>query len=322
MTTDAETNPPRRSIVLAGLPRCGSTWTKEVLECAPSLVAFMEPDSEGHRASAVWAKRRVGRYPVLAPGDDDGRYRLLWSWILDGAPEHARLGFADRIVNATPRPEQDRYLRGDGSLKMWAASALGRLSPPRPGGPAPGRLLIKTVHAALSLEWLAAAFDIDVVVVLRHPASILASWLDLDFIDRYVAFEARPEIERLAASFDVPLPGPDPLEMTVWRIGLLTTALEKALARHPTWLLRTHEQLCTDPAAEFRQLYADLGLDWTPEVETHLRENDREGKGFRTQRRAVDLPDNWKQRLDASQQATLWRVLSKFPLPRWSADDA
>lgn len=311
----------RRPIVLAGLPRCGSTWTKEVLERDPSVVSLMEPDSEGHRGSAIWAKRALGRYPVLAPGDGGGRYRRLWSWILEGVPEGARLRLADRIINATPPGQRNRYLRGEGSLKMSAAGVLGSEPPrtePRTGG---GRLLVKTVHAPLSLEWIAAEFDIDVVVVVRHPGSILASWLDLDFIDRYVAFETRPEIRRLASSWDVPLPGPDPLEGTVWRIGLLATALEKAVDRHPSWVVRTHEQLCSEPTAEFRRLFGDLGLTWTTEVETYLRENDRDGRGFRTQRRAADLPDDWKRRLDGRQKETLKRVLSVFPLSRWSADD-
>lgn len=321
MTADAVATPPRRPIVLAGLPRSGSTWTKEVLECDPSLVTLMEPDSEGHRGSAIWAKRRLGRFPALAPGDDGSRYRLLWSWILEGAPEGTRLRLADRILNATQPREKNGYLRGERSFKVSASALLGwQWRPVRPHHQT-GRLLIKTVHAPLSLEWLAAEFDIEVVLVMRHPGSILASWLDLDFVDRYVAFETRPEIRRLAASWDVPLPGPDPLEGTVWRIGLLTTALEKALVRHPSWLVRTHEQLCADPAAEFRQLFADLDLTWTTEAATHLQENDREGKGFRTQRRAADLPDNWKHRLDGYQKETLWRVLSLFPRSRWSAGD-
>jgi hypothetical protein len=321
MSPDTAPNRAGRPIVLAGLPRCGSTWTKEVLERDPSLLSLMEPDSEGHRGSAIWAKRPLGRYPVLAPGDDGNRYRLLWSWILQGVPEGTHLRLADRILELTTQKEKNTYLRGDRSLKMSAAGLLGTQwrSPTTAG--TTRRLLVKTVHAPLSLEWVASEFDVDVVVVIRHPGSILASWLDLDFIDRYVAFESRPEVRSLAAGWDVPLPGPDLLEVTIWRIGLLATALEKAVERHPSWVVRTHEELCTDPVTEFRKLFGDLGLTWTPEVETHLSENDREGKGFRTQRRAADLPDNWKSRLDGDQKAALRRVLSLFPLTRWSADD-
>ena len=153
----------------------------------------MEPDSEGHRASAIWAKRKTGRYPVLAPGDHHPDYGELWSWILDGTPENARLHLAARVLSVARPREINSYLRGDGSFKMAAASLLGR----HPTGPTGARrsrpldqgLLVKTVHAPLSVEWLDAEFDIEVLVVLRHPGSVLASWLALDFIDQHVAFE-------------------------------------------------------------------------------------------------------------------------------------
>jgi hypothetical protein len=42
----------------------------------------------------------------------------------------------------------------------------------------------------------------------------------------------------------------------------MSTALEEAASRNPHWLVRTHEQLCSDPRSEFKNLYADLGLKW------------------------------------------------------------
>jgi hypothetical protein len=205
---------------------------------------------------------------------------------------------------------------------MSLAGNLGR-HPPNGGDHRPDgrRLLVKTVHAPLSIEWMASEFDIDVAVVLRHPGSILASWIALDFIDQYVDFEVRPAIRKLVASWGVPLPGPDRLERTIWRIGVLTTALERAVANHPKWLVRTHEQLCGDPRSEFRRLYADLGLTWNAEAEGHLADNDRAGKGFRTQRVAAELPDDWKRRLAPDQITVMQRVLAQFPLTTWTTDD-
>ena len=311
-----------RPIVIAGLPRSGSTWTMEVIECDPSLRSIMEPDSERHRAPAIWAKQPTGRFPVLVPGDRSDRYHLLWSWVFDGVPEGPRLRLADKILRGVGQQEENSFLRGKGSLKMTLAGQLGRHPRWSPSAHGDGRrLLIKTVHAPLSIEWLAAEFDIEVAVVLRHPGSVLASWLALDFVDQYVAFEDKPGVRQLAARWDVPLPGPDQLERTIWRIGLLTTALEQAVASHPTWVVRTHEELCTDPVAEFRRLYADLDLAWNDGAEAHLAANDRTGKGFRTQRLASELPDNWKRRLTADQISRMRRVLKPFPLERWSDQD-
>ena len=312
----------RRPLVIAGMPRSGTTWTKQVLECGPSFYSLMEPDSEGHRGSAIWAKRHAGRFPALAPGDRDEAYHRLWSWILDGAPETSRLRLAARILRVVPRPTINHYLEGRTAPAMSLAGALGRRPPVRRNPILDDhRLLVKTVHAPLSIGWLASEFEIDVLVILRHPGSILASWIALDYVDQYVPFQTVPSVRRLADAWDVPPPGHDPLEQMIWRIGVMLTALEQAAGRHPEWVVRTHEQLCRDPNDEFRRLYADLDLQWTEAAAACLVENDRPGRGFRTRRLAAELPDNWKQRLTPHQVAEMQRVLARFPLNTWTADD-
>jgi hypothetical protein len=311
-----------RPLLIAGMPRSGTTWTKQVLECAPSLLSLMEPDSEGHRASAIWAKRRIGRFPVLAPGDRDDRYHQLWSWILGGARESTRLRLAAQALRVVPAPERDRFLVGRFSPGMSLAGTLGARPAPRPDPELTDhRLMVKSVHAPLSVDWVASEFDVDVLVVLRHPGSILASWISLDYVDQYVPFQTFPGVRRLADEWGVDLPGSEHLSQMIWRIGILLCALEHAAARHPEWVVRTHEQLCGDPQGEFRRLYAELGLRWTEDAETNLVENDRPGGRFRTRRVAAELPDNWKQRLTADQIAEMRRVLSSFPLTRWTDDD-
>ena len=107
----------------------------------------------------------------------------------------------------------------------------------------------------------------------------------------------------------------------IFSIGVLSTALEAAASRNPQWLVRTHEQLCSDPGQEFKKLYADLGLTWSEAVEGFLVGNDRPGEGFLTQRVAAELPDNWKRRLTSHQVAVMRRVLSQFPLSTWTPED-
>lgn len=102
---------------------------------------------------------------------------------------------------------------------------------------------------------------------------------------------------------------------------MLATGLEQSVARHPEWALRTHEQICTDPEGQFRRPFGDLGLDWNKQARAVVADHDRPGSGFRTQRVAADLPDDWKTRLTPHQAAEMKRVLSWFPLQRWSDED-
>jgi Sulfotransferase family len=313
---------PGRPLVIAGMPRSGTSWTKQVLECDPHAFSIMEPDSEGHRASAIWAKRQAGRFPVLSPGDHDDHYRRLWSWILEGARESPRLQLAAKIHTVVKPAERKRYLQGGSSTKMSLAAALARNPDDRRNPALDGhRLLVKTVHAPLSIEWLASEFDIDVLVLLRHPGSILASWISVDMNDQYVPFHDNPAVRRLAAEWEVPLPGPDHLERLIWQIGILLTGLERAAAHHPNWTVRTHEQLCRQPVQEFQRLYRDLGLQWSDGAAANLAGNDRPGTGFNTQRVAAELPDDWKRRLTGHQASELQRVLAGFPLSTWTEAD-
>jgi hypothetical protein len=312
-----------RPLLLVGIPRSGTTWTMQVLGADPNLHPLLEPDNEGTSAPAIWGKKAAGRFPALQPGDHDERYRELWSWILEGAPRNLRLRLAAQVLRPVQPPGRTRFLQGRRVPLMTMAGAIAR----HPGSGTPSehgnqRLLVKSVHAPLALEWLAEEFDIDVLVLLRHPGNVLSSWLTLNLNEQFIRLEENPAVRtRLLSSWGVTAPGPDPLERMIFSIGVLSTALEAAVSRNPRWLIRTHEQLCSDPGQEFKKLYADLGLAWSEAVEGFLVGNDRPGEGFLTQRVAAELPDNWKRRLTSHQVAVMQRVLSQFPLKTWTSED-
>ena len=282
-----------------------------------------EPDNEDKHPPAIHAKHRLGRYPVLAPGEDDRAYRRLWEWIFNGAHEGRRSLLARHMLGPGI---QKRIFEGRMDPVTWLAGTLAR-DPRRDAVPADGgthrRVIAKSIHAQLALEWLVSTFDVDVLVLLRHPASVLASWMEVNLKDaRNSTLATRRDIRlRYVDRWDVPPPGRDPVESMSWKIGLLTAALEEATARHPTWHVRTHESLCTDPPGEFRRLYGDLGLEWTQETTDYMEDHNQPGEGFVVKRVASELSDSWQRRLDDNQLATLRKVLSLFPITTWSDED-
>jgi hypothetical protein len=310
-------------LLLVGMPRSGSTWTMRALAADASLHGVMEPDNESRSASAIWAKRRAGRFPVLEPGDHDPEYHRLWEWILAGADQSPRLKVAGTTLRAARDGGRRRFYHGRFSPLMQLAGVIGA-PPVRPPmqPPADQRLLVKTVHVPLAVEWLASEFDVEVLVLLRHPGNVLASWISLNLLDQFVRLDENPRIRsRMGGAGPLPPAGSEPLERMVWQIGVLTLALEDALSRNPTWQVRVHDALCVDPPAQFRRLYSDLGLTWNGGVEQYLATNDRPGVGFPTQRVASDQPDAWKSRLTSTQIGVMQEVLSRFPLSSWSAKD-
>jgi hypothetical protein len=313
----------KRPIVIAGLPRSGTTWTMQVLNQSPGIRRVPEPDNEDNKPSAIHAKHRLGRYPVLRPGEEAAAYRQFWEWVFSGAYDRPRFRRARRLLGPGGR---ERIFEGKPDLVTWVAGTMARN--PRPGRvpagePKDQRVVAKSIHLQLALEWLTSEFDVDVLVLLRHPANILASWMEVKLKDsRNSTLETRPEIRaRYVEPWGVPLPGPDPIEQMSWRIGLLTAVLEDAISRNPGWHVRTHEALCNDPAGEFRAVYSELGLEWTEQTDNYLRDHNMPGTGFIVNRVAAEVSDSWQTRLDDDQLATLRRVLGWFPISRWTAAD-
>jgi hypothetical protein len=295
----------------------------QVLGKAAGASKVLEPDSEDKWPAAIHAKRKLGRYPVLSPGDAAPAYKALWEWTFDGANEPRRSVLARHLLG--PGAE-DRIYDGRLDPVTWIASTLARDPRSRQGdsgqrnGP---RIVAKSIHAELCIEWIAEEFDVDVLLLLRHPASVLASWMEVNLKDsRYSTLEHHPAVrKRFIEPWGVPLPGPDPVERMSWMIGLLIAAIEDVSARHPDWHVRTHEQLCSDPPAEFQQLYRDLGLVWGEATADFLHQHNTPGSGFMVKRVASELADSWQHRLDDDQLATLRRVLGWFPITTWTDKD-
>ncbi len=312
----------RRPIVIVGVPRSGTTWTLRTLGTSPGVRKAFEPDNEEWHAAAIHGKHHLGRYPVLDRGERDRAYHHLWEWILEGAHESARSRLA--LLMLSPG-RMERRFDAKTDLVTWVAGEVAR--DPLPTSPlrhrAPERVVAKSIHAQLSLSWLTDEFDVDVLVMLRHPANVLSSWLGMNLKDsRSSVLESRPDVRsHYLDRWGVPLPGDDRVEQLSWRIALLTAALEEAVDRDPRLHVRTHETLCTDPGAQFRGLFTELQLDWSPATEEFLRDHDTPGEGFTLFRTAADLPEVWQTRLDDRETATLQRVLGWFPISTWGERD-
>jgi len=309
----------RRPLLVVGVPRSGTTWTSNVLGATAGARLVAEPDNEKLSVPAIWAKRRLGRFPVLDDGDHSFRYWQLWRWAFSGAKSGLRLSLAQHQLRQATDEDLEALVQGRLTPSLRVAGILAAL--PRGASP-PGISVVKSVHACLGVEWLAARFEVDVLVILRHPANVLASWLDLDLPDRDRDLGALSRVqERFVRPWGVPAPGASDLERAIWELGLLTCALEQAASKHPEWHVRTHEQLCSDPEAQFRALARDLGLELGPVALDVLRSSDKPGTGFSVERRTAGLADSWRGRLGSHEVDTLLRVLSPFPIRTWDLSE-
>lgn len=311
-------------ILVVGVPRSGTTWVGRVLAATDETTYLGEPDNPLGSPFALRTSRRLrlGHFPLLSPDSEVLVYERLWTHAFGlasaGKVDRLRRAAAHRLLRRVPPERVRAALRGDPpGLPLRTAELLAA-----PEGPEAldGNLVVKSVNAPLSAEWIARRFRSRVAVVLRNPLSILSSWAQLEWLGRpgddmldHVAPSTRDELARR-----LPIPRPPPagsvIERSAWMIGALTCALQDAAARNPAWALVTHEELWEAPGTRYPALASTLGLEWDAAADLALEEMNRPGQRGEPFRVASQLVDVWRSRLSAEQVEEARSVLDRFSL--------
>jgi hypothetical protein len=184
--------------------------------------------------------------------------------------------------------------------------------------PSPQCTVVKSIFAPFSIDWLVDRYQPRVVVIQRNPLGTVSSWLKLGISE--FDLTTRPAIrDRYLGPLGIDLPprGASQLVITAWTVGLLTSVLGEAVARHPEWLLVDHEYLCIEPQEKISDLYQRLGLTWNDAVDRYLAEADRPGDGLMPFRVTRDQPEQWRERLSTEEVGEIQGVLQQFPAKGW-----
>jgi hypothetical protein len=241
-----------RPILVTGSHRSGSTWIGTVLALDAGAGYIPEPFNRGGRKGICRAHFPY-TYMHLHDGNA-GAYRDALADTLGW-----RYGLAPEIARLRSSRDAGRMLR---DYAYFQAMRLGGRRP-----------VMKDPIALFSADWLATAFDMQVLVSIRHPAAFVASlkvanWTRFPF--RHLLEQERLMEERLAPFRDAIAAAaavqPDEIDggILLWRIFHHQIAAYREA--HPDWLFLRHEDLSADPEAGFRAVYAVLGLDFTPAV--------------------------------------------------------
>src|SRR5439155_26956394 len=125
------------------------------------------------------AKRNLGLFPVLSPGDRASSYRRLWDRAFRDQLETRTLPYriASRLFWNASEPEFEAalaYPRPGRSLRLRAAAFLG--SRPMRDGEEKPLVIVKSAHAALSVGGFAQEMRPTVPVVLPNSWCTQARW--------------------------------------------------------------------------------------------------------------------------------------------------
>ncbi len=297
---------PQRCILVAGLPRSGTSWLAKCLSFAPGFTYYREPDNWERVPGAE--KRFMFLY--LNETHDDPVYR-----------RHMIRACAGQV--ATPYTMSE----DPGPLLRLAGRPGRRLGERFPALFLRKRhVLVKLVHASLNLNWFSAHLPLaQQVYILRHPCGQFESWKRLGWNPWPVRLLENP---RLVADHLHPFQDLIRSAQTFWeRAGAFWGAVMYVVHRLQESggerQMVAYEWLCRDPIPRVRALYRDLDLSWTPRAERfmHRSNNNADPRHLSLNRVAARQVDGWKARLSVEEVETCRRYVEPFGLPYYPGFD-
>ena len=300
-------------ILITGSHRSGTTWVGRTLEAGGGLGYIDEPFSILHRPG-VLGTRFDAWFPYITD-DPDGRLTAAVGEMLGFRYSPAAELRATRSPRDVGRMVRDA--RRFGGYRRAHA-----------------RPLVKDPVALLAAPWLARSFEMDVVVMIRHPAAFASSLKRMGWTHPFGHFLDQPALMDgpLAAYRDqVSRYAADPPDV-IDQAGLLWTMLHDVIdgyrASQPDWLFIRHEDLSTDPQDGFRELCRTLGLRYDGPLEQRLlHDTDTanpveavNGTAHTLQRDSRANVATWRTRLTADEIARVREATATIS-PRFYGED-
>jgi len=195
--------------------------------------------------------------------------------------------------------------------------------------------IIKDPFAVLSSEWFAHRWDIEVIVMIRHPAGFAGSLKVKGWTFPFSHFLKQPLlINGPLASFEEEIRAMEDKNHDVideagllWRI--IYSVVDGCDERYENHRIIKHEELAVSPIKAFKNLYESLGLNFTREVRKMIRHHSgKKGQearksivyGNNIRRDSKSVTQNWKTRLTKEEVKRL-RSLTEPLASRFYGED-
>jgi hypothetical protein len=279
----------QRPILVTGIPRSGTTWVGRLL-CAGRSAGYLNEPFNLAKSPGTFRIPVGTWYPYITAANEDDFLPVL----------------ADAFRFRYPLARELAQCRNAGdvwhTLKWWRGFVVARGRRP----------LMKEPHAVFSARWFAERLGSDVVVTVRHPAAVVASWKRLEWNFDFANLLEQPALlrERLEPFAPAMQAALAPQTGLVERVALLwriiyTLAADDG-ARYPAFRVVRHEDLSRDPLGGYAALYENLGLPFTEEaaaavVASSSSDNPKETRAQSPYETSIDSSANleqWRTRLD------------------------
>ncbi len=249
-------NANKRPILITGSHRSGSTWVGRMIALSSSVGYIHEPFNLRHRLGICKAKFDYW-FTYICDANESFYFKAIEDCL------HFKYQFGEELRTAKSTKDIVRLLRD------YIHFTKCRILKKRP--------LVKDPIAVFSAEWLAKRFDMDVVVLIRHPAAFAGSlkkakwthrfnhFLQQPLLIQHHLYEYRSEIEEYSKT------DKNIVDQAILLWNLIHHMILKYRDNNPDWIFVKHEELSKQPVEGFRKLYERLGLNFTVDIQRHIK---------------------------------------------------
>ena len=246
-----------KPILITGAHRSGTTWVGRMIAESPLVGYIHEPFNLNHSLGICAAKFDYW-FPYISYENESIYY------------EHIKntLSFSYNLSSQlkTIRRPGDvlQVLREYNTFRRYRNSNM--------------RTLVKDPIAIFSAEWLAQTFDIDVIVLIRHPAAFASSLKRLNWTHPFSHFLGQHLLMKdHLHPFEADIRAYTEKEHDIidqaallWR--LIYHMVVQYQKNHDDWTFVRHEDISREPLRGFQTLFDVLNIEFSERIRTTIEE--------------------------------------------------
>lgn len=283
-----------KPILVTGSHRSSSTWAGRMLAAAPHTAYIHEPFNIG---AEIRLTSNIFKHWFQYVCEENAEiYKPEIAKLLD-----YKYPFASNLIRLRRAGNARKLLR---EQRQFLLHKIKKDIP-----------IIKDPIAVFSAEWLSQTFDMNVLVMIRHPAAFCSSLKIKNWKFDFSHFQNQPLlIEKYLSRYEAEINDFTKNEKAIIEQAiLLWNCIHHAIAvyqeNHPEWLFVRNEDISNDPVNGFRSIYSRLGLEFTNQSKQVIQESSgehnateqldkRNNEFIRDSKKNIS---NWKTRLSQSE---------------------
>jgi hypothetical protein len=246
-----------RPILVSGSHRSGTTWVGKMIASSPLVGYIHEPFNPLHRPGICSAKFPQW-FKYVTDENEEPYY----------GPLKRTLAFQFDVGAEVKAIKSASHIGRMG--KNWYNFTVNRMRHTTP--------LMKDPIAIFSCDWLARRFDMNVIVMIRHPAAFVSSLRRLRWGHNFNNITQQPlllqnhlqpftdDIEKFAREPQ------DILDQAILLWRMMHHMILHYQHTHQDWIFLRHEDISADPLEHFARLFKRLNLDFSPKVKSTIED--------------------------------------------------